>query len=493
MQGFTLGFYVVFSFQLGFLENFMQTLPIVAIVGRPNVGKSTLFNALTRARDALVADQPGLTRDRRYGVGKLGPCRYTLIDTGGLDDNPEDAIVGLIARQAWVAVQEADRVLFLVDGRAGLTPADLSIAQRLREFDTPVHLAINKTEGFDPDMISADFHALGFSEVHTIASAHRRGLNSMMDAVLESFVVKTPEEEVSETEVPERERRIKVAVIGRPNVGKSTLINRILGEERQLTYDMPGTTRDSIYIPFERDGQLYTLIDTAGVRRRGKVFETIEKFSVIKALQAIEDANVVVMLFDAQEGVTDQDAGLLGYALDAGRALVLAVNKWDGLDAAQRDQVRHTLERKLHFIDFAPPHFISALHGTGVGNLFPMIQRAWESAVAHFSTSRLNLLLSDAVEKHPPPLVHGRRIKLRYIHQGGQNPPLFVIHGNQVESLPDSYKRYLVNLFREVLQLEGTPVQFTFKQSENPFKDKRNMLTPRQQYQRKRLMKHVKK
>lgn len=466
----------------------MSKLPIIAVVGRPNVGKSTLFNALTRARDALVADQPGLTRDRRYGVGKLGPCRYTLIDTGGLDDN-EDAITDLIAQQAWLAVEEADRVLFLVDGRAGLTPADEIIARHLREFDTPVHLVINKSEGADPDIISADFQRLGFEHIHAIAAAHRRGLQSLMDTVLEPFVAEQEEAE----EPAERIRRIKVAVIGRPNVGKSTLVNRILGEKRQLTYDMPGTTRDSIYIPFERDGQAYTLIDTAGVRRRSKVSEVVEKFSVIKALQAIEDANVVIMLFDAQEGATDQDTGLLGYALDAGRALVIAVNKWDGLDSDQREQVKYSLERKLHFVDFATPQFISALHGTGVGDLFPVIQRAWLSAIAHFSTPQLNQLLSDAVEKHPPPLVRGRRIKLRYIHQGGQNPPLFVIHGNQVESLPDSYKRYLSNLFREVLKLEGTPVHFSFKQPDNPYEGKRNTLTPRQQHKRKRLLRHVKK
>ncbi len=465
----------------------MSKLPIIAIVGRPNVGKSTLFNALTRARDALVADQPGLTRDRRYGVGKLGACRYTLIDTGGLDDN-EDRITDLIAQQAWRAVQEADRVLFLVDGRAGLTPPDEIIAKRLREFDTPVHLTINKSEGADPDLISADFQRLGFEYIHPIAAAHRRGLQSLMDAVLEPFIA-----EPEEPEAVEQLRRIKVAVIGRPNVGKSTLVNRILGEERQLTYDMPGTTRDSIYIPFERDGQAYTLIDTAGVRRRSRVSEVIEKFSVIKSLQAIEEANVVVMLFDAQEGATDQDTGLLGYALDAGRALVIAVNKWDGLTADQREQVKYSLERKLHFVDFATPQFISALHGTGVGNLFPIIQRAWQSATAHFSTPQLNQLLSDAVEKHAPPLVRGRRIKLRYIHQGGQNPPLFIIHGSQVETLPDFYVRYLSNLFREVLKLEGTPVQFSFKQTNNPYEGKRNTLTPRQQHKRKRLMRHVKK
>ncbi|SEH08503.1 ribosome biogenesis GTPase Der [Candidatus Venteria ishoeyi] len=468
-----------------------QNLPVVVIVGRPNVGKSTLFNALTRARDALVANQPGLTRDRRYGIGRVGPAKYMLVDTGGIDED-DNEITALIMQQALVAVAEADAVIFLVDGRAGLNGMDENIAKKLRAFDTPVYLAINKTEGFDPNLVSAEFHRLGFPEMKTIAAVHGHGIKTLMDKVLADFP--EPVEETPESEDAEAERdRIRVAIIGRPNVGKSTLINRILGEERQLTFDAPGTTRDSIEIPFERDGQQYTLIDTAGVRRRSKVHETIEKFSVIKSLQAIEQSNVVVMLFDAREGMTVQDSTLLGYALDSGRALVLAVNKWDGLSNDQRDQVKYTLERKLHFIDFAKPRFISALHGSGVGNLFGLIRRAWFSSIRQTSTSRLNQILNDATSAHPPPLVRGRRIKLRYMHQGGKNPPLYILHGSQVESLSNAYRRYIMNTLREVLQLEGTPIKLAFKQSSNPYEGKKNTLNQRQINKKRRLMKHHKK
>lgn len=467
-------------------------VPVIAIVGRPNVGKSTLFNVLTQRRDALVANQPGLTRDRRFGHGKLGNRPYIVVDTGGLSD-AEDEIAVLISQQALRAVKEADRVLFMVDAHSGLTAEDERIARELRQFGKPIFLVVNKVDGHDEHIVSADFHALGFGHCLTIAAAHRRGVHSMIETLLEDVPWEEEPSAQEEEETGSHERPIKVAIIGRPNVGKSTLINRILGEERQLTYDMPGTTRDSIAIPFERDGQAYIFIDTAGVRRRSKVHETVEKFSAIKALQAIEETNVVVMLFDAREGVTDQDVTLLGFALERGRALVLAVNKWDGLSEEQREQARSSISRKLHFIDFAKLRFISALHGTNVGHLFADIQNAWQAAIRHISTPRLNQILQDVVENHAPPQVRGRRIKLRYIHQGGQNPPLFIIHGNQLDALPGSYKRYLINTFREVFRLWGTPVQFSFRQGENPFANRKPKLTSRQAQKKRRLMRHVKK
>ncbi len=461
-------------------------LPTIAIVGRPNVGKSTLFNALTKTREALVADQPGLTRDRKFGRGRVGERDYWLIDTGGLGEK-SDAILERITQQALLAVQEADCVLFLVDGRADLTAADENLAQSLRQLNTPIHLVINKTENLPKELVSAEFHRLGFGEIHTIAAAHRQGIETLMTTVLAAF----PESQTSPDDTPNT--GIKVAIIGRPNVGKSTLVNRLLGYERVITFDQPGTTRDSIFIPFEREGQLYTLIDTAGVRRRAKVSETIEKFSVIKALQAIEAANVVIMLLDGREGMTDQDANLLGIVLDSGRALVIAVNKWDGLEPKHREQVRYHLDRKLHFIDFVKIHFISALHGSGVGNLFGSVKAVWNAAQCQINTARLNQVLQDAIAAHAPPLVRGRRVKLRYAHQGGHNPPLFVIHGNQVNALPASYQRYLINSFREAFALEGTPIRLEFKQGENPYQGRKNVLTPRQRQKRQRLIQHVKK
>ncbi|MCP4702176.1 MAG: ribosome biogenesis GTPase Der, partial [Gammaproteobacteria bacterium] len=464
-------------------------------------------NVLTKRRDALVSNFSGLTRDRQFGTGLVGSCDYLLIDTGGLNDGDEDEMAPLVSRQALLAVEEADSVLFLVDGRAGLTALDEAIAESLRRFNTKIHLVINKSEGRDEALISSEFHALGLGLCHPISAAHKHGIKSLMDAVLQECGSKNPDtgtashDEQAGREDPDSaihgnsdklKERIKVAIIGRPNVGKSTLVNRILGEERQLTFDKPGTTRDSIAIPFERQGQKYTLIDTAGIRRRAKVSETVEKFSIIKAMQAIKDAHVAVMLFDAREGMTDQDAGLLGFILESGRALVLAVNKWDGLSDAQRKQARNSLDRKLHFIDYAKPHFISALHGSGVGNLFGTINEAWGSACRHVNTSRLNRILSDAVFAHPPPLVRGRRIKLRYAHQGGHNPPLFVVHGNQIKALPDAYRRYLANTFREELQLTGTPVRVQFKQGDNPYKNRKNTLNPRQIEKRRRLMRHAK-
>jgi GTP-binding protein len=465
-------------------------LPVIAIVGRPNVGKSTLFNALTRRRDALVADYPGLTRDTLAGAGRLGPCPYVVMDTGGLAGNDADPLAMLVSRQAMLAAKQSDAVVFVVDGRDGLSGLDQEIAGQLRHFGKPVHVAINKAEGFDSAIISAEFQVLGFAHWHTISAAHGEGLREMMEQVLADFPA--PPEEQAET--VDGARRVKVAMVGRPNVGKSTLINRILGEERQLTYDMPGTTRDSVFIPFERLGKPYTLIDTAGIRRRARVEEMIEKFSVIKALQAIEIADVVVMMLDAREGIADQDAALLGQVLDSGRALVLAVNKWDGLTEDQRQAVRNGLELKLHFLNFARLHFISALHGSGVGNLFESIDRAYASAHCKIPTPRLNDLLERIVEAHPPPVGPvGRRVKLRYIHQGGHNPPLFIIHGRQTDALPDSYKRYLINALRDALELEGTPLRVEFRQGENPFEGKKNTLTARQVRKKRRLIRHVKK
>lgn len=459
-------------------------LPTIAIVGRPNVGKSTLFNVLTQSRDALVADQPGLTRDRKFGRGRVGGNDYWLVDTGGLGAKG-DAIVERITQQVRLAIQEADGVLLLVDGRAGLTAADETIVQSLRQFDTPIYLVINKTEGMVKELVSAEFHSLGLGDIHTISAAHNRGVETLIQKVLLAFPQRNEE-------IP-ADAGIKIAIIGRPNVGKSTLVNRILGYERVITFDQPGTTRDSIFIPFKREGQSYTLIDTAGIRRRAKVSETIEKFSVIKALQAIDTANVVIMLLDAREGMTDQDANLLGNVLDSGRALVIAANKWDGLESNRRSQVRYHLRRKLHFIDFADIHFISALHGSGIGNLFDSVSVAWQAANRQISTAHLNQALQVAITSHAPPLVHGRRIKLRYVHQGGHNPPLFVIHGNQIKALPDTYKRYLINTFRQEFALAGTPLRLEFKQGENPFAGRKNTLTLRQRKKRQRLMQHVKK
>jgi GTP-binding protein len=459
-------------------------LPTISIIGRPNVGKSTLFNALTKTRDALVADEAGLTRDRKFGRGCVGDRDYWLIDTGGIGID-DDVIVNHITQQALVAIEESDAIFFVVDGRAGLTPVDENLAEQIRKFNIPIYLIINKSEGIQAEIISAEFQGLGL-EAYSISAAHRSGIDELMEPVLASF----PDSEKIEEN---KDNRIKVAILGRPNVGKSTLVNRILGYERVIAFDKPGTTRDSIFIPFEREDKSYTLIDTAGVRRRAKVHETIEKFSVIKALQAIESSNVVVMLLDANEGMTDQDANLLGNVLDSGRALVIAVNKWDGLEASQREQIRYNLSRKLHFIDFASTHFISALHGRGIKNLFKSINAAWQSANKQTTTSKLNYILEAAISKHEPPIARGRRIKLRYIHQAGTNPPLFVIHGNQVSSISATYKRYLTNILREQLQLNGTPLQLVFKQGENPFAGRKNTLTQRQRQKKVRLMKHVKK
>jgi GTP-binding protein len=458
--------------------------PVIALVGRPNVGKSTLFNALTRTRDAIVADYPGLTRDRQYGTGKVGERPYLVVDTGGLSGD-DAGIDGVMAQQVLAAIADSDAVLFMVDGRDGMTAADENIAAHLRQCGKPITLVVNKTDRVDPDIASSEFFSLGLGEPVSIAAVHNRGVRALIEDVLKLF----PEELDEEQE----DQGIKVAIVGRPNVGKSTLVNRILGEERVVVFDLPGTTRDSIYVPFEKEGQRYTLIDTAGVRRRARIREHIEKFSIIKTLQAIADAHVVIMVLDAREGISEQDAHLLGFVMDAGRALVMAINKWDGLPPEQKESVKRDLDIKLPFLDFARIHYISALHGTNVGHLFKSLNQAYASAMRKLSTPELTQLLESAVNAHQPPLVKGRRIKLRYAHQGGKNPPLIVIHGNQTESVPASYKRYLENVFRKQLKLEGTPIRIEFKAGTNPYAGKKNKLTVRQMAKKKRLVKFVKK
>lgn len=460
-------------------------LPVLALVGRPNVGKSTLFNAFTGTRDALVADLPGLTRDRKYGYTKAAYTPCIVIDTGGLVAGAE-GIEKRMAEQTFRAVQEADRVLFLVDAREGCTPPDQFVADSLRRTGKQVLLVVNKAEGMDSSTAGSDFHQLGLGEPLSISAAQGSGLNHLLSLALEGFAS-------SEADIPDDRDRIRVAVIGRPNVGKSTLINRLLGEERLVTFDAPGTTRDSVFVPFERDERQYTLIDTAGVRRRARVEEAIEKFSVIKALQAVESANVVIGVIDAHETVAEQDASLLGMVAERGRALVIAVNKWDGIPVDQRDEIRNGLDLKLPFLEFAPVYFISALHGTAVGDLMRAVPAAYDASMREMSTPDLTRALEQAIEQHQPPLVRGRRIKLRYAHQGGKNPPIIVIHGTQTERLPDAYRRYLMNVYRKRFALQGTPVRIELRSEENPFKGKRNPLTPRQQRSRKRLMKRANK
>lgn len=462
-------------------------LPVIALVGRPNVGKSTLFNYLTRSRDALVADYPGLTRDRQYGRVRRGSRDCLVVDTGGITD-ATGGVGEMALRQVHLAIAEADLMLFLVDARAGLTIADEAIADELRKANKPALLVLNKTDGVDEAIASAEFHALGLGDPIGIAASHGRGVAEL----LECIDALLPEEADGE-EAREAPLGIHIAIVGRPNVGKSTLVNRLLGEERVVVFDEPGTTRDSIYIPFERDGNRFTLIDTAGMRRRSRVSETIEKFSVIKAMQAIEKAHVVIYLIDASEGVTDQDCTLLGMVLEAGKGLVIGLNKWDGLSKEQRETVKRQMDIKLNFLDFAEKHFISALHGTGVGNLFDVVHRLYNASMIDLSTSRLSSILQEAVQAHPPPMIQGRRIKLKYAHQGGHNPPVVVIHGNQTEAVPEDYKRYLMNFFRAKLALSGTPIRLEFRSSENPFAGRFNKLSERQIKKRKRLMRFARK
>ena len=459
-------------------------LPVVALIGRPNVGKSTLFNAMTGTRDALVADLPGLTRDRQYGFARRTDVPCIVVDTGGLVENA-DAIESLMIAQTDRAISEADRLIVIVDGRAGVTPQDQFVARLAHRSGKPVFLAVNKTEGFDADIAVADFHGLGLGEPLPIAAEHNQGVISLLETVL-AGLLPDPQDGPEMT-------GIKVAVIGRPNVGKSTLINRILGENRMVAFDQPGTTRDAVLVPFERDGEHYTLIDTAGVRRRAKVEDAVEKFSVIKTLQAIESAHVVVAVMDAQDNVAEQDASLLGTVIEQGRALVVAINKWDNIPSEQRDLIRQQIEQRISFADFAPLHFISARHGSGVGELFASIKSAFAAAMRDMTTPHLTRVLEGAMESHPPPVVRGRRIKLRYAHQGGRNPPVIVIHGNQTEHIPEAYRRYLVNVYRKAFDLMGTPVRVIFRGEENPFAGKKNPLTPRQVRKRKRLVQRNKR
>jgi len=434
--------------------------PTVALVGRPNVGKSTLFNRLTRSRDALVADQPGLTRDRHYGHGRVGEKPYLVIDTGGFEPVVDEGILFEMAKQTLQAMDEADAVVFLVDGRTGITPQDKIIANRLRQLDRPVHLVVNKAEGMNQAIAGAEFHELALGEPLAISSAHGDGINELMELVLAPF----PDEVEEETT-----RHPKFAVIGRPNVGKSTLVNAILGEERVIAFDHPGTTRDSIYIDFERAERTYTIIDTAGVRRRTKVSEAVEKFSVIKTMKAIEDANVAVLVLDAQQDISEHDATIASFALEAGRALVIAVNKWDHLDNNAKEQIKRDIARKLTFLDFAKFHYISALEGRGVGDLFKSIDEAYEAAMVNLSTPKLTRVLEVAIERQAPPRVGPVRPKMRYAHQGGMNPPIIVIHGNALNHIPDSYTRYLEHTFRKVFKLQGTPLRVQYKTGENPY------------------------
>lgn len=469
-------------------------LPVIAIIGQPNVGKSTLFNRLTKSQQALVYDMPGVTRDRAYGEGRMGGKPYLLIDTGGITGG-EEGLDAMMAGQSWLAVQEADAIIFLVDGRAGLTPSDQFIAKKLRALDKPIYLVVNKTDGLEEHSAMGDFYTLGLGEPHPIAASHGRGVLRLVNLMLDALVPEEEQKSYDEEEQKEidPERSIKIAIVGRPNVGKSTLVNRMLGEERVVVYDQPGTTRDSISIPLEREGKKYTIIDTAGIRRRKSVSEVIEKFSVVKTMRSIDEADVVIYLLDGTENVTDQDMGMLGFILEAGRALVLAVNKWDNIDKDQRRLIKDNVDRQLAFVDFARMHYISALHGTNVGHLFDSVHEAFQCATRKFSTAALTRILEQALETHQPPTVHGRRIKLRYAHAGGSLPPIIVIHGNQTDEVPLSYKRFLTNFFRTSLKLVGTPLRFVFKTSDNPYKDKHNTLTPRQEHSRRRLKKFIKK
>jgi GTP-binding protein len=435
-------------------------LPVVAIVGRPNVGKSTLFNALTGTRDAIVADVPGVTRDRQYGYGRAGGRTYVVIDTGGLIENP----VGIETQmriQTERAVDEADRLVLLADARAGLTSQDMFVARELHRAGKPVFLAINKAEGLDPGVAAADFHALGMGEAFAISASHDQGCDELIEQVLAGLEASTEPSDYPDA--------IRVAVIGRPNVGKSTLVNRLLGDERVIASESPGTTRDSILVPFRKDERDFVLIDTAGVRRRSKIDDPVERVSVAKTLQAIEDAHVVILVLDAHDAIAEQDASVLGLALDRGRALLIAVNKWDGIEDGQREQIRRQLDLKLDFVPFAPKLFISARHGTGVGELVRATVRAHDAAFREMSTPHLTRALEQALEAHQPPLVRGRRIKLRYAHQGGKNPPRIIVHGNQTTAVPEAYRRYLANVFRKTFDLFATPVAVEFRTDENPY------------------------
>lgn len=429
-------------------------------MGRPNVGKSTLFNRLTKTRDALVADMPGLTRDRHYGHGRLGGKPFLVVDTGGFEPQAKSGIVHEMARQAEAAIAEADAVVFLVDGRTGLAPQDKVIAELLRRSGRPVHLAVNKAEGMNRAVVAAEFHELGLGEPMAISGAHGEGVRELLEIALAPFPVEAE---------PEEQHGPRVAIVGRPNVGKSTLINALLGEERVIAFDMPGTTRDAIEVPFERDDRRYTLIDTAGLRRKGRVFEAIEKFSVVKTLQAIEQANVVVLMVDASQDISDQDAHIAGFCIEAGRALVLAVNKWDAVDTYRRERIKQDIARKLNFLGFAKVHYISAKEGQGIGGVLGSVDKAYAAAMAKLATPRITRVLQAALQKQQPPRRGNVRPKLRYAHQGGSNPPIIVIHGTALDAVPEAYTRYLEKTFMEAFRLQGTPLRIQYKTAHNPF------------------------
>lgn len=445
--------------------------PVIALVGRPNVGKSTLFNRLTRSRDALVADLPGLTRDRHYGEGRIGERPFLVIDTGGFEPVAKEGIMHEMALQTKQAVAEADVVVFIVDGRQGLTPHDKTITDFLRKSGRQVMLVVNKSEGMKYTSVTAEFYELGMGDPYVISAAHGDGVNDLVVEALDQAFASRPHEE---DELEHQDRGVKIALVGRPNVGKSTLINTLVGEQRVIAFDMPGTTRDSIEVPFERDGKQYTLIDTAGIRRRGKVFEAIEKFSVVKTLQSVTEANVVVLMLDAQQDISEQDAHIAGFILESGRALVLAVNKWDGLTSDRRDEIKNDMDRKLDFLGFAETRFISALKGTGIKQLMASVDTAYKAATANLSTPRLTRALQEAIEKQEPKRKGGTRPKMRYAHQGGQNPPIIVIHGNALEGVTEPYKRYLEKHFRDTFNLVGTPLRIELRSGKNPFAHDKN-------------------
>lgn len=441
--------------------------PVIALVGRPNVGKSTLFNRLTRSRAALVADYPGLTRDRHYGEGRMGDRPFLVIDTGGFEPVVKEGVLQEMAKQTKQAVAEADVVIFIVDGRQGITPHDKAITDYLRRCGRPVMLAVNKAEGMKYTAVVADFYELGMGDPLVISSAHGDGVYTLLDEALKRVPEAMPE---TDDEAQAEQASIRLAIVGRPNVGKSTMINALLGEERVIAFDLPGTTRDAIEIPFERDGKHYTLVDTAGLRKRGKVFQAIEKFSVVKTLQAISEANVVLLLLDARQDISEQDAHIAGFVLESGRALVVGINKWDGLSPDKRKEIRSEVERKLHFLSFAKFHYVSALKATGIASLMRSVDAAYAAAMAKLPTPRLTRVLEEAVAHQQPPRRQGSiRPKLRYAHQGGQNPPVIVIHGNSLENVGDDYKRYLEKHFRDAFSLVGTPLRIEFRSGKNPF------------------------
>lgn len=469
-----------------------MTTPIIALVGRPNVGKSTLFNRLTRTRDAIVSDFSGLTRDRQYGRAIYNGHPYIIVDTGGIEGK-ETGIEALAIKQTELAIQEADCVIFMVDAKAGVTAADEMLAHKIRLLQKTVLVVANKIDKTESDIALAQFFQLGLGTPLGISAAHNQGILRFLDAVFSGHLAALGCRDSNLDNTSDSELTgIKIAIIGKPNVGKSTLVNTMLGEERVIVYDMPGTTRDSIYIPMQRHGKNYTLIDTAGIRRKSRTHETIEKFSIIKSLQAIDEANVVIVVIDAKENVTDQDLHLLNYAVESGCSLMVAINKWDALDQYARQAIKEELARKLTFVNYAKIHYISALNDTGIGQLFTTIDLVYASAIKKHSTHLLSTILSEAVHRHSPPQISGRRIKLKYAHSGGHNPPIIVIHGNQVDHLPQDYQRYLISFFRDALALVGTPIRLQLKVGENPFKDKPNTLTESQRRQRQRVISYAK-